>query len=320
MEKKYTVFISSTYSDLKEERQKVLDAVLQSDCIPVGMEYFPAADDEQFVIIKKLIDECDFYVLIIGGRYGSVNPNTKISYTEMEYDYAVAQEIPILVFERSNIVGLNDDKKDKDMTMLDKFKQKAGERRMAKMWKTHDELVAGVITALFHAKKTYNRPGWARGAQDNTERLTQINHLRIENDKFKKENETLKELKENHDELAFYGEKIKIHFIEYHYAVFSDTVTREFDKEYTLDEIFKIISLRLMTPITESGLRESFRALVSGYYVDFQTILEIRAQFYALGLIEIETDKKGIETTKLTEKGKIEMKKLNAIKKQKEEV
>jgi len=63
MEKKYQVFVSSTYKDLTEERQEVIQALLELDCIPVGMEMFPAADDDQWTLIKRLIDDCDYYIL-----------------------------------------------------------------------------------------------------------------------------------------------------------------------------------------------------------------------------------------------------------------
>lgn len=72
MDKKYQVFVSSTYIDLVEERQEVMQALLELDCIPIGMELFPAADEEQWSLIKRLIDDCDYYILIVGGRYGSV--------------------------------------------------------------------------------------------------------------------------------------------------------------------------------------------------------------------------------------------------------
>jgi hypothetical protein len=50
--KRYQVFVSSTYEDLKEERNEVLQALLELDCIPCGMEYFPATDDTQWNYIK----------------------------------------------------------------------------------------------------------------------------------------------------------------------------------------------------------------------------------------------------------------------------
>ena len=93
--KKYQVFVSSTFIDLQEERRKVLDVLLMADCIPAGMEAFVATDDEQFEVIKKVIDLCDYYILIIGQRYGSVNEVTKKSYTEMEYEYAKKIGVPV---------------------------------------------------------------------------------------------------------------------------------------------------------------------------------------------------------------------------------
>ena len=73
MDKKYQVFVSSTYVDLVDERREVLQALLELDCIPVGMEMFPAADDDQWTLIKRLIEDCDYYILVVGGRYGSLN-------------------------------------------------------------------------------------------------------------------------------------------------------------------------------------------------------------------------------------------------------
>ena len=56
--------------------------------MPAGMELFPAANETQWNLIKKVIDDCDYYVLILGGRYGTIGPDG-IGYTEMEYRYAL---------------------------------------------------------------------------------------------------------------------------------------------------------------------------------------------------------------------------------------
>ena len=55
MDKRYQVFISSTFTDLKDERQAVLKAVLELDHMPAGMELFPAADDTAWQLIKDVI-------------------------------------------------------------------------------------------------------------------------------------------------------------------------------------------------------------------------------------------------------------------------
>src|SRR6476646_59466 len=96
-DKRFQVFVSSTYLDLKEERQEVIQALLELNCIPSGMEMFPAADEDQWTLIKKVIDDCDYYLVIIAGRYGSLSPTGK-SYTQMEYEYAVEKNIPVAAF------------------------------------------------------------------------------------------------------------------------------------------------------------------------------------------------------------------------------
>ena len=73
MDKRYQVFVSSTFEDLQEERKEVMQALLELDCIPAGMELFPAMDEEQFEFIKSIIDDCDYYILIVGARYGSMD-------------------------------------------------------------------------------------------------------------------------------------------------------------------------------------------------------------------------------------------------------
>ncbi|MFF0919062.1 DUF4062 domain-containing protein [Rhizobium leguminosarum] len=88
MKRKLQVFVSSTYTDLIEERQAAVQAILKAGHIPAGMELFTASDKSQWDTIKRWIDESDCYMLILGGRYGSVDPVTKVSYTEMEFDYA----------------------------------------------------------------------------------------------------------------------------------------------------------------------------------------------------------------------------------------
>ncbi|MDO6433118.1 DUF4062 domain-containing protein [Flavitalea sp. BT771] len=94
-DKKLQVFVSSTYSDLKEERQAAVEAILSSGHIPAGMELFSAGDESQLAVIKRWIDESDIYLLILGGRYGSIEPLSGKSYTQLEYEYAVIQRKPL---------------------------------------------------------------------------------------------------------------------------------------------------------------------------------------------------------------------------------
>ena len=100
-DRKYQVFVSSTYTDLQEERNKLLFSILELNLIPAGMEYFPAIDEEQMEYIRRVIDESDYYVLILGARYGS-SDGQGISYTEREYDYAVQKGKKIIALVHRN--------------------------------------------------------------------------------------------------------------------------------------------------------------------------------------------------------------------------
>lgn len=101
MIKRYQIFISSTFEDLKQEREIVQRAILSEYNIPVGMEFFGAVDNDQWEVIKDTIDTSDYYVLIIARSYGTIIPDgldKGISYTEKEYRYAVQLGIPVLAF------------------------------------------------------------------------------------------------------------------------------------------------------------------------------------------------------------------------------
>src|SRR5882724_3648198 len=92
--KRLQVFVSSTFSDLKDERQAAVEAILTAGHIPAGMELFTSGDESQMDVIKQWIEESDVYLLILGGRYGSIEPKTGKSYIQLEYEYAVERNKP----------------------------------------------------------------------------------------------------------------------------------------------------------------------------------------------------------------------------------
>ncbi len=94
----YKVFISSTFEDLIEERKKIIEGLLLNKCMPVAMEYFESSDEKSTDLIERLMSDCDYYVLIIKGKYGSIDPVSGKSYTELEYEHALKINIPTLAF------------------------------------------------------------------------------------------------------------------------------------------------------------------------------------------------------------------------------
>lgn len=205
MEKRYQVFVSSTYADLKEERQHVTQVLMEMDCIPVGMELFPAVDEEQWEFIKKIIDDSDYYLLIIGGRYGTTT-DEGISYTEKEYDYAVEKGLKVIALLHEKPDDISVGKSDIEPELrkkLQAFRNKVSTGRLVNFWSEPKALPGLVALSLPKTIKMFPAVGWVRASNVSSEELLgELNELR-------KENSILKsDLSEFHQPLSYNVEDI----------------------------------------------------------------------------------------------------------------
>lgn len=177
MKKKYQVFISSTYSDLIEERAAATQCLLDNGCIPVGMEQFPASDMSQMEYIRKMLDDCDYYILILGGRYGSLDADG-VGFTEKEYDYAQSKGIPVMSFVVRDHKGLPSDKCEPDdagRQRYQAFREKVCRKRLVYFYDTPDSLKAGIATSINKCIVDTPATGWVRANkefEDYREKLT----------------------------------------------------------------------------------------------------------------------------------------------------
>lgn len=168
MEKKYQFFISSTYEDLKEEREKAIFTILSMEQFPVGMELFSAADEDQWDVISQTIDTSDYYVLIIGSRYGSIipagNPDAGISYTEKEFNHAVSKDIPVLAFILDETVAASTPSGEsaEACAKLREFKNQVKTGRYVKSFNNADQFATFLSQSIHKALQRGNRPGWVR--------------------------------------------------------------------------------------------------------------------------------------------------------------
>jgi hypothetical protein len=164
LEKRYQVFVSSTYADLKDERQRVIQTLMELDCIPAGMELFPAADQDQFEFIKRVINDCDYYLVIVGGRYGSITAQG-ISYTEQEYHYALDRGLKVvaLLHENPDLIPLGKSEQDPGLrSQLQSFRDKLAAGRLVRFWRTADELPGIVALSMSKTIRMFPAVGWVR--------------------------------------------------------------------------------------------------------------------------------------------------------------
>lgn len=192
MAAKYQIFVSSTYEDLVEERDAVISAILEMGHIPVGMEMFSAADEQQWRIIQRHIDESDYYLVILAHRYGSIVDG--ISYTRKEYEYAVLSGVPALGFVIDPGASWPADRIDSDPEMrlqLDEFRALVGQRPVG-FWRGAEDLHSKAVVALMKAFTATPREGWIRSSSSvGPEVTSELSRLSAENARLRLEIEAI---------------------------------------------------------------------------------------------------------------------------------
>ena len=328
MEKRYQVFVSSTYADLKEERQRVIQTLMEMDCIPSGMELFPALDEEQWEFIKRVIDDCDYYLLIIGGRYGSTT-SEGISYTEKEYDYAIEKGLKVIALVHEKPNELSVEKSDINPELrerLNSFREKVKTNRLVKFWNLANELPGLVALSLSKTIKTYPAIGWIRANQTSSnELLTEMNELRKRNSELEKE--LIEYNKNKKIEIPNLASLDDIFKVRGNYKILNSNKYSTWQLETNWREIFYLISPYLLEYMNDIVVKDKLAKVLieksdkQSYSpdIDDQIFQTIKIQFKALDLINVEP----LQTTKggtalfwsLTKNGHNLMMSIRAVKK-----
>lgn len=168
--RKLQVFVSSTFTDLQEERQAAVQAILNAGHIPAGMELFIASDESQWEIIQEWIQESDIYMLIIGGRYGSIEPKTGKSYTHLEYEYALSLEKPHFVIviddettqNKAKKVGVKITDVFDNSPQLKEFKNSIMGGKLVHPCENLDKIEASVLKSIYKLSQREGLKGWIR--------------------------------------------------------------------------------------------------------------------------------------------------------------
>lgn len=163
MNRRYQIFISSTFKDLEKERLLLIQTILRKGYYPAGMEWFPGIDEEQFEYIKQVIDDSDYYVILLGGLYGTIASDGK-SYTEKEYDYAIKKGKKIISMVQNNPKLTEED--DERKIKYSQFHKKVIDNRLVSFWNNQEELTSKFVTSLEHTIKKFPMQGWLRCNSD----------------------------------------------------------------------------------------------------------------------------------------------------------
>ncbi len=299
MDKKYQIFVSSTYEDLKEERDQAIKAILEMGHIPVGMEMFSAADEEQWQLIARQIEATDYYIIIVGHRYGS-ETREGISYTEKEFDYAKTCGVPTLGFVIDDSALWPADRIDRDSkkkNKLDKFKSKV-KAKLVQFWNTKEDLHGKISISLIKSMSINPRIGWARADEIVSLDMTkEITRLSSENSELRNKNKQLKNRQV--DEIDEVREVLNIlNLNERTYKIREGASFEGADSHTrTLLQLFSASAPNLISENSTEGVAQNVaHSIVGTKYSNFWPFGKVKtehliADFVALDLVETSKKK-----------------------------
>lgn len=271
MTKKLQVFISSTFIDLQEERQAAVEAVLNSGHIPAGMELFKAGDESQKETIKRWIQESDCYMLILGGRYGTIEESSGKSYTHWEYDFAGELGKPrfAVVIEES---ALEDKIKHHGSTVTERANyqryidfRKFVLSKTSKFFSDIKDIKLTILESLKDFERNDSLDGWVSGKdqKENQKMLNKNLQLMEENNKLKEKIQKLEEKVNKQNEISGYSFEEILQYLHTVNINIPEALADQIDrKEVSLFEMFYLSKDTFATGVTNQyGMKEMDRFL-----------------------------------------------------------
>lgn len=144
------VFLSSTWQDLREERATVVDSLSRMGLGLIGMEVFGSSPRSPLVECLAEVERSDFFVLIVGHRYGEVGPN-RLSFVESEYKLAIKKGIPVFVYfkdEQTPVLPSYVEQSSHKATRLRLLKNRITKKHVVSWFSTPQDLARIVVADL----------------------------------------------------------------------------------------------------------------------------------------------------------------------------
>lgn len=146
------VFVSSTYEDLKEHRGALRAMIEDQLQLPfIGMEEFHPDETAPAEYIRREVEKAGIYLGVLGMRYGSIDPATGRSMTELEYRQALASQKKLCMFLLAEDAPINMgmvERSPEGYAKLLDLRQEVLATRMCAYFRDADELVAKAEDAL----------------------------------------------------------------------------------------------------------------------------------------------------------------------------
>ncbi len=295
---------------MRDERQAAVEAILTAGHIPAGMELFGAGDESQLEVIKQWIADSDVYVLILGARYGSLEPRSRRSYTELEYDFAVENNKPYFALVLSDeAVSLK--LQELGITVVDHpdhlsdFRKKVLSKISSPIHDTRD-IQLSIFKSLREIEHRKSVIGWVRGnAVDNTPLVNEITRLTEKTQQLESDLLAAKSVAQaasNGAPLADMDDEIDV-AIKYRYLVRRPGGTTRFARDgtekvkITWSKLFALFSPKLVGNPSDAAMHSYIAEQLldskgirhTRASLNKQTYGALRTHYEALGLITVSS-------------------------------
>ncbi len=314
MDRVFQIFITSTDADLKDERQAVGNTLAKAGYMPAGMESFPVTDQQQLDYIKRIIDRSDYYIMIVGRRYGALS-GSELTFAEDAFEYARSKGIPILAFlpEKPDDMAVGAIEPEASLKeKLDAFKARLSTGRIVEFWSNENDLCMKAMMAVATAVNLKPGVGWIRGDQAINPKLFQeLEKLRIENADLRQKLADLEKDKSSSGPAAEADNSVTVELLVYRSEEGApDSISRSI----SLGDLFAALHGHLLKSPSEAYVRELVgywyrqKLHVSDYCeLSEKSTIVIRDKLEALGLIKPRSIMAGFSNHiawSLTEKGR----------------
>lgn len=259
-ERKYQVFVSSTFTDLQEARQELMQGLLALGMIPTGMELYPTEQNNQWPLIQKVINECDYYVVLLGGRYGTLSP-MGLSYTHREFIYAATKKKPVIALLHDHPEFLPGEAREttrEGEVRLADFRQLLQQKCLFRFWNSPADLGQVIRKAMPAVIKEHPTPGWVRAGQvTDMESQREVQELRR---RIKELEEQLEEHTAGYrpplDSLARGSDSVTLQY-SCNVYVKGDCKVVMAESTMSWDQVFACVAPQMLHEVPEASIRQA---------------------------------------------------------------
>lgn len=117
LDTRYQIFISTSGRDMQPERMVLSQTLVGMGFFAWGLEHRTPLTT---TLARRQIDECDYVILLLGSQYGE-QAISGVSYLSLEYEYALSQAKPIIVFMHEQPENREIDLQETHPQLKDKF-------------------------------------------------------------------------------------------------------------------------------------------------------------------------------------------------------